>query len=438
MKHVNLLVATMNSHPCVLVSTVGAWSDSIGSNTMSELFREYDKSKLACLYIRANVSDSPSCYRYFHIYEGRVMKSITKRWIETGEEYILGEQDVMSSELKEEQARYNTFRRKKNWFYAFAREFVWLFGNWNSKELNAFLDDFHPDTVVFPIESYIHFNRINEYIIKRCKPNNVIGYLWDDNFTYKQHPHSFGYLIHRWWLRHGVKKLIKKCNTVFAICPKMKREVDAKFGIDSVLLTKPIGQFAELKTYKQRFPIKILYTGKLIYGRDGTIAEIVDAIRVINKDEQKVILQLYTNTELLPSLKERICVEGCCEMKGFVPQSEVLRIQREADVLLYAESLSNDHLTARLSFSTKMTDYLSSGVCIWAVGNKDLAPIEYLQEEDAGLVSTNRDTILSALQKMTQDTKIMAEYAAKAQACGEKNHNKEVIFQTFNTALCRY
>lgn len=427
----------MNDTSRVLVSSIGAWSNSIGSNTMSELFREYDKDKLACLYIRADISDSASCKRYFHIYEGRVMKSIVKRGMATGEEYVLGEFDKSSSDLAEEKARYDTYRRKSNWFYLFAREFVWLFGNWKSKELNAFLEDFHPDTIVFPIESYIHFNRINEYIIKRCKPKNVIGYLWDDNFTYKQHPHSLGYKIHRWWLRHGVKRLIGKCNTVFAICPKMKREVDAKYGIESVLLTKPIYIFNDLKTYTQRYPIKILYTGKLIYGREETIAEIVDAIREINNDGQKVILQLYTNTELSPMLKERICVEGCCEMKGFVPQSEVLKIQREADVLLYAEALSDTNLTARLSLSTKMTDYLSSGVCIWAVGNRDLAPIEYLQEEDAGIVSTNRETIIGALKKITQDTMILADYAAKAQACGKKNHNKEEITKTFNTALCR-
>lgn len=419
----------------VLVTTIGAWSDSVGSNTMSELFREYDKEKLACLYIRADISDSTSCRRYFHILEGRVMKSILKRRMVTGEEYVLGEREKTSKDLNEEKARYDSYRRKKKWFYTFSREFVWLLGRWRSKELNVFLDDFKPDVVFFSIESYIHFNRINEYIIRRCHPRKVIGYLWDDNFTYKQHKGSLGFYLHRWWLRHGVKRLVKKCDTVFAICPKMKRELDAEFGINSVLLTKPIYQFAELKTYTQHSPIKILYTGKLIYGRDETIAEIVDEIRMINKDEQKVILQLYTNTELLPSLKERICVEGCCEMKGFVPQSEVLKIQKEADILLYAESLSDTHLTARLSFSTKMTDYLASGACIWAVGNKDLAPIEYVKYEDAGLVSVDKKSIAEVLQQIATNPRLLQDYAVKAQQCGRTNHNAELIQKTFYQAI---
>lgn len=416
-----------NTNKKILVTSVSAWSDSIGSNTMSELFREYDKEKLACLYIRADISDSVSCRRYFHIYEGRVIKSIIRRGMVTGEGYNLGACDMSTTDLDEEKTRYNKFRRKKNWFFIFVRELVWLLGRWKTKELNAFLEDFKPDIVFFSIESYIHFNSINEYIIKKCHPEKVIGYLWDDNFTFKQHPCSFGYKIHRLWLRQGVKRLVHKCDTVFAICPKMKQEVDAEFGIKSILLTKPINQFSEIKTAPQHYPIKIMYTGKLFYGRDATIAEIVDAIKEINKNGQKILLQIYTNTELSPAMQERICVDGCCEMKGFVPQSEVLKIQKEADVLLYAESLSDTYLTARLSFSTKMTDYLASGVCIWGVGNKDLAPIAYLKEEDAGLVSFDRATIKEALTQMTQTLEIIHEYATKAQQCGKKNHNAELI-----------
>ena len=417
--------------PHILVSTVGAWSEQTGSNTMSELFRDYPKDKVACLYIRADLSDSAACHHYFHIYEGRVLKSILKRGMATGEEYWLGDFKDETKDLKEEKERYGKFRRKRNWFYLMAREFVWMFGQWKTKELNSFLENYNPEVLFFPIESYIHFNRINEYIIKKCNPKKVIGYMWDDNFTYKQDIHSLGFKIHRWWLRHGVKRLVGACDTVFAISPKMKREVDASFGINSVLLTKPIYHFNVVKEYLPHYPIKILYTGKLIYGRDETVSQIVEAIKEINHDGQKVLLQVFTDTELPLTLKERICVAGCCEIKGFVPQSEVIKIQREADVLLYVESLSNAHLTARLSFSTKMTDYLASGSCIWAVGNGDLAPLEYLKSEYAGIVSTSTESIRKALQQIVKSPEILQQYAQKAQRCGRNNHNADAILQLF-------
>lgn len=426
---------TMKDKVRVLVSTVGAWSDSVGSNTMSELLKDYPKDKLACLYIRADRSDSISCRHYFHIFEGRVLNSILKRNIVTGEEYWLDDTKTYNQELGEEKARYNKYSKKRNWLYLFAREFVWVLGRWKSKELKAFLNGFRPDVVFFSIESYIHFNRINEYIIKKCHPKTVIGYMWDDNFTYKQHRGSLGFYIHRWWLRQGVKRLVRECNTVFAICPKMKRELDMEFGIDSVLLTKPIYHFNDLKVYEKHQPIKLLYTGKLIYGRDVTVAEIVDAIKEVNKNEQKLLLQIYTDTELSEDMKKRICVPGCCEIKGFVSQSEVLKIQKEADVLLYVESLSDTHLTARLSFSTKMTDYLASGSFIWAVGNGDLAPLEYLKDEDAGMVSTDTETIRSVLKQIIASPELLGKYAQKAQQCGRRNHNAEHIKEVLNKAV---
>ena len=54
------------------------------------------------------------------------------------------------------------------------------------RKVDDFLEEFKPDILLFSIESYIYFNRINKYIIEKCKPSLVVGFLWDDNFTYKQ------------------------------------------------------------------------------------------------------------------------------------------------------------------------------------------------------------------------------------------------------------
>lgn len=414
--------------PRVLVSTVGAWSDSVGSNTMSELFKEYHKDKLACLYIRADMSDSASCRHYFHIYEGRVMKSIVKRRMTTGEEYTLGEcNKLTTADLDEEKARYDSFRRKSNWFYLFAREFVWVLGRWKTKELDAFLEDFNPEVLVCPIESYIHFNRINEYIIRK-KHLRVIGFLWDDNFTYKQNPHSIGYKIHRWWLRHGVKRMVKQCETVVVLSPKMKEEADACFGIDSVLLTKPIYNQPDFTPYKPSSPLHLLYTGNLYVDRDETIAEVVDAIKEINKETQKVILDIYTSTPIKPSLENRIKVESCCIVHEPIRQTEVLKLQKEADVLLFVETLKDDGSgSARLSFSTKITDYFCAGKCIWAIGTNQLSAIDYLKRQDAAICSLTKESILPTLHKLVCSPELIGEIALKGWQCGQEKHNANII-----------
>lgn len=426
-----------DTKPRVLVTTVGPWSSTDGSDTMSSLMSEYGAENVASIYIRAAKSDSRSASRYFQIFEGRVMRSIFRGNIHTGEEFK--PQDVVITESSNDQAtekaRYSFFGKHRWGIFLFAREFIWKLGKWKSSELDAFLDDFKPEVLICPIESYIHFNTLNQYIIKRCSPK-VIGFLWDDNFTYKQAPYNFWHQLHRVWLRRSVRKMVKKCSTIFCFSPKMKEECDKEFGIQSRLLTKPIFNQSEFKPYKVGSPIKMLYTGNLFVGRDKTMIQIADALRIINKDSVKVVLDIYTKSVLSEKDRAHVEIPCICTLHEPIPQSMVFKLQAEADVLLFAESLDRKkNQGARLSFSTKITDYFSAGKCIWTVGSPTLGPVDYLKRMDASLVSTDRESILSVLRHMVENPSIIEEYAKKGFECGAQNHNSTKILNTLYNAI---
>lgn len=418
----------------ILVSSVDPWSENVGSDTLSALLAGFNRSNIASINIRAKKSDSLVAGQYFHIIEGRVIKSILHPSIITGEAY--SPSDINSNkDIESEKKRYNRKVSFGRYFLVLVREILWMLGHWKSPALDQFVSDFNPNVLFFPIEGYIHFNRINQYIIKTYKPKRVVGYMWDDNFTYKQHRFDLLYFIHRYWLRKSVKSLIHSCDVIFAINPKMKRELDAEYGIDSILLTKPIRDIKTPEKTEIREPIRMLYSGKLVIGRDKTIAAIVDAIRMVNKEKQRVVLDVYSGTPISSNMRARIDVPGSCNLKGFVPQKEVLEEQQKADVLLFVESLTKQDMSARLSFSTKITDYLSAGKCIWAVGNKDLAPIDYFKEEDSAVVSCTETEIINQLFSIVDNNNIILTYAQKAFRCGVDNHNRDVIFQRFSDAI---
>ena len=423
-----------NIHVKILASTVDSWSDLVGSDTISSLVSVFPPENVASLSIRASKSDSKVAGRYFHIIEGRVIRSILHPSTITSEEYNCST-NYYNKDFEAEEKRYSRKVSHGRFFFVLVREILWKLGHWKSPALDKFISDFNPDILFFPIEGYIHFNRINQYIIKKYKPKRVVGYMWDDNFTYKQHRFNLLYLLHRYWLRKSVKSLIRSCDVVFSINPKMKRELDAEYGINSILLTKPIlNQDAPiLKEVKE--PIRMLYSGKLVIGRDKTIADIVDAIQIVNKDNQRVVLDVFSGTPLSSHMRKKIEVPGACILKGFVPQKEVLKEQQKADVLLFVESLTKQDMSARLSFSTKITDYFSAGKCIWAVGNKDLAPIDYFIEEDSAVVSCTKDEITKKLLSIVDNKTIIPTYAKKAFSCGTTNHNRDVIIKTFCDAL---
>lgn len=428
----------ITNKPRVLVTTVSSWSSKIGDDSMSALMQQYGSENVAVLYIRADQSDSRVASRYFHIMEGRVMKSIFQPFILTGEEFR--PENVCITDASEEESaeinRYKRFKRHRWGIFLFAREFVWKMGHWKSKELDAFLDDYKPEVLICPIESYIHFNTLNEYIIKHCNPK-VIGFLWDDNFTYKQ-SRNLSHQIHRVWLRRSVRRMVSKCQTVFALSPKMKEECDKEFSIESQLLTKPIFSQGAFKPYEVGSPIKMLYTGNLFVGRDKTMMVIADALRQVNKDGVKVTLDIYTKSELSEKDRARIEIDGACRLHKPIPQSEVFRLQEEADVLLFAESLDRKkNQGARLSFSTKITDYFRAGKCIWAVGSPTLGPIDYLQRMDAAIMGTDYETILCSLNTIVSNPQLVNEYAEKGFTCGQKFHNGNDIIAKLYCTISR-
>ena len=113
-----------------------------------------------------------------------------------------------------------------------------------------------------------------------------------------------------------------------------------------------------------------------------------------------------------------------------VPYIEVNNVIHQNDIVVFVESLRDRYKNvARLSFSTKITDYLASGKCIFAVGPSDCAPIEYFLENDSAIVACNYDEIKSQLYGMLRPGKIET-YSHKAFSCGKKHHDKSVINET--------
>lgn len=418
----------------ILITSIPSWNQRSGANTFSTLFEKFDSNDLANLYIRPEIPDSTVCSRYFNIREWQVVRSLFKRGTITGFEVNRATGNE-TRELDYEQKKTNHYSRNRKIIYLWMRELAWKLGRWKSKELNEFLDDFNPEVLVFSIEPYPYFNRINEYIIKKCKPKKIIGYLWDDNFTYKQFPNNIPYIVERFFLRKQVRRLVSSCTQVLAISPKMKEECDREFGINSILLTKPLRE-NNIPPYQYKGGvIRLLYTGSLAIGRDKVLKAVAQAVNKVNTDVIKMQLDIYTNTPICKEYQQEINTNKGCKLYGAIPQSQVFIEQENSDILIFGESLEVGNNVARLSFSTKVTDYLSSYRCILAIGPDDNSSIDYFRREDAAIVCKKEEDILGSLFKINENPQILAEYAEKAHCCGVKNHNPKAIDLTLRNLI---
>lgn len=417
--------------PKILVITVPSWNSKIGANSWATLLENYDSENIASIYIRDEIPDSEICSRYFCISESKVIKSILKRKIKTGTE-VEAYSQADEKALSEHNERYAKFTKKRRYSMLLARELVWKMGKWKTKELDEFLDSFKPDIILHSMEGYIHLNRIVEYAIKRTGAK-AIGYIWDDNFTYKQQ-RNLGYKTYRFFQRKSLKSLAKKTDAFFAISEKTKKEADEFFKINSIVLTKPLSSMPEVSYSEIKKPIKMLYTGNMFIGRDRSLLRLVNAIKKLGL-ENSFEIDAYTKTHLTDEMSASL---NCsfCRVHPPIPQAEVLKKQKEADVLLFLEDIDGkDAKIARLSFSTKTTDYLSSGRCIFAIGNMDTAPIEYLKNNNSAIVACSDAEIEKALREITENPGTLIDFAKNSAELGLKNHSKEKIEKIFNDTI---
>lgn len=418
---------TPEALPRVLVTSVTTWAGSDGADTYSALFEGYPSHLLASLYIREEHPVSTVPGRHFRISESQVISSVLRRRTSTGREVSPNchECEADLAAIDQTRARYLKRTGRRRWLLLLVRELIWLFGRWRTPELDRFLDDFRPEVVLFGMEGYIHLNRISRYVVRHTGAR-AVGYFLDDNFTYLQYPRSIGYRLYRFFQRRELRKCVQLGDYFYAISPKTKAECEAYFGIKCNLLTKPATVHPAKVTYEAGRAIQLLYTGNLAHGRFDTIKQLDASISALNEAGHSLHLDVYTTTRL--SGAEMASLTPWTKVHEPIPQCAVRDEQRRADILVFAEDLSgSERHVARLSFSTKLTDYLGSGRCILAVAPSDIAPMEYLRAEDAALCASNAREITECLMGVVNDPSLMQEYAQKAVQCAQRNHRLDDI-----------
>ena len=220
------------------------------------------------------------------------------------------------------------------------------------------------------------------------------------------------------------------------IAPKQKEEYDRIFGVQSEVLTKGID--FSLCPFQQKplsTPIKMVYTGKLIIGRWKSLAAIAETLGEINANGTKIELDIYT-TDTLTKAQAIALNKNGCQVKGALTLEQVQEVQAQADILVFVESLEKKHkYAARLSFSTKITDYLKSGKCIFAIGDKEIAPIDYFERYDSAVIARSYKEIEEKLRRLADNPSLILEYGEKAYDCGKVHHEKSQMEQVLINAI---
>ena len=416
----------MKNFPKVMIVSRGVWDDGGVSSTLSNIFGNYDSEKLSQIYIETKKPNTKLCHKFFQISEFSLIKKLYEWSTRTGRRVdaaYVADIDTASKEA----STMEYVRGHRSFAYTVLRELLWHFNGWKSKELRAFIQEENPEVLWLTGSPLILMNRLSQYVVNQSEKPYCI-FEMDDVYSYRNCGSNPFKYIYRFFLRKRVRKLLQGASQVFVISFKMKREFDSLFGIDSIVLTKGIDftdrPFEEKEPSR---PVNMVYAGQLIYGRLSTVEKLATVLDDINRSEKQIVLNIYTGTPVSDDVKERMMEKGSVVFHAPVPYTQVAEIIRQCDVVLFTEAFEEKKKNiARLSFSTKLTDYLSEGKCMLAIGPGDIAPMEYLIENDAAVAVTGLHKIKESVEFLLKEG-IIEQYAHKAYECGRRNHDKQML-----------
>lgn len=421
----------LDNNPKVLIVSDATWADdnNIG-NTFSNLFKDWPKNKIGMIYTRSDMHNTSVCDTYFQISESRLIKRFFSSDIKTGKKIDiidLENSDTKKKLIKDEEVGKKLYRffLKHRWnIFLTGRELLWKIGDWKTKELDEFIDEFNPEIVLSLACPGMYMNRLQQYIINRSKAKSII-YFVDDVYSNKRFNLSPIFWINRQISRQGIRKTVSMCDLVYTIIDKQKKEYDSFFDVNSKILNKGEA-FSDKPKHKNDIskPIKLIYTGNITSGRWKTLVKIGEALDRINKNHTKAKLEIYTKNQLYGKIDKAFQEIKSLEFMGSINANQVKETQNNADILVHVESMQlKEKLETRLSFSTKIVDYFERGKCILAVGDKESASIEYLKRNNAAVVVDNLENLEKELYKLCSTPETILEYGKNAYELGSRNHD---------------
>ena len=403
----------------ILIVSYELWDGvTNGGNVLSSLFEGYG-AELAQVFCVGGTPYNRACKRYFQLTDQMVIH-----------------RQKMGRELVFEDYPANTeganprgdVRKTVTHFRSslmLLREMAWWCAKWKTKELEEFVLDFKPDLIFAPCNPIPHVLKIQRYVkeIAKCP---MVSYVYDDIYTLKKFYLSPIFWLNHFYARRHVKRAFKAYDFVFTMTEKQKREYEKLFNCPMSVLTKgaqPLCEVGETST-----PVKLIYAGGVYINRWRILKDVKKALAQINQNGKRAELHIYTANKVSEK-QQRSMADGVNSfLHPAVGTEELKELYKSSHIALHVESFGlRSRLDTRLSFSTKITDCLSSGCATVAIGPLKQAGIEYLRERDGAVTIGSRKKIRTELEGLITDPDLIKEYASKALALCKAEHSHEKI-----------
>lgn len=419
----------------LLVISNSEWRDdnSFGS-TFTNFFDGIDNFEIANIFCREGTPSTKVCDKFLKITDKNLFKALLHKIADPA---ICVNNDRSLKHNADNKTL--SFIKRKRWsIFYILREFLWEISKYKRDNFYHFIESFSPDAILLPTYSFGYINKMALYL-KNKYNIPIISYMSDDEYSLRRVSFSPIFWLNRLYQRKWVIRSLKNSDKVFVISEVQKNELFNDLNIKAEILTKSLNFETDMpKLKKPSNHIKLIYTGNLGDNRWESIAKLGSIIDEINNEitDKKISIDIYTGTLLNNKIKSTFKSIKSINFKGFVSSDKLADLWNSADYLIHSESLrKTDSYIVHQSFSTKLVDYMHSGRCIIAIGEKNLASIQHLDKNECALVLTEFLTAKSKLLNLFSNDNTYVKYIENAWKCGLKYHNKSTVLNMLKKTL---
>ena len=331
-------------------------------------------------------------------------------------------------------------RAKDKIIFHIVRDVIWKFGGWKrSILLDEFLKKSGIDIVYLPIYASWHMCDVQMYIISRLRVP-VVAHITDD--VYQAHPQGERGLLesfYRDFLQKKICATISKCSYIEVFAENMMQEYRKLFKKKCYVIGKGIkpNEVPRVRNTSNNSNI-IVYSGGLGADRYKVIARLA---RSIDDSGASFRIHIYSPDAFEGNIKKAFEQCKCVKYRGFANSESLKKIQRRAGYLLHVESFSPKMIDAvRMSFSTKIIDYMMTGNPIIAIGPSVVNSIAVLKERKVAIVADKVEDINAVVDNLIMGNVELDELFCRSRQYLIEEHNINVIqdgMQERMNAICK-
>lgn len=386
---------------------------SNNGKTLEAIFKDYNKENLSQLFFSEMIPDTSYCDNYFRITDKNVIKNTICR---NRNYYTNSFSNTHPLNNKDQVSKGQCLKEfVKN--VPFIRDFLWILGRWKIIPLFDWVTYNKPACIFFVggINGFSH--RIARYLAK--KYNIPLVLYFTDDYLINPISRNWSDSFQKMRMKRFYKKTIQQASLCFAIGDIMARTYQEYFGKSFYPIMNVVTLRDKLSPIEHEEYITISYFGGLHLYRWKEIlklGKIFSSIQEENPSLPRIDFNVYTSHCSEENLK--LFKEQNINYKGFVSNEKIVEEFSKADILLHVESsdLYYRSLT-KLSVSTKIPEYLSTGRCVLGFGPKEVASMRLLDENQVGFVvssDADENIIKDKLKELISSTSLREELANKA------------------------